>query len=158
MNKKLTKAFLIIGFLTLPIISYGFPQLDIRLQGPDELTFNFEGASIQAPRSTQSGNIASLEESQRGQNKTWVARRKNDPSKNFKQELLEPQSNLNEENSFRVNFYKNKDKITNQAETITLKNQEITVGEYTINIRVEENNPGSPNVQYNVQMNARKNS
>lgn len=158
MNKKFLKTFSVLGFLALQTISYGFPELKIDLQGPQELKFNFEGASIQAPRSSQSGNIASLEESQRSQPKTWVARRNNNILQTFDLELPNSTSSLNANNIMQLNFYKDNLKISQRPEKIdlNLENNEINIGEYTINVKVNKSDPG-PNVKYNVQMTAQKN-
>lgn len=157
MNKKFLCALLIIA--TLQTISYGFPYIEVELQGPEEFKFNFEGASIVAPRSPQSGNVSSLDESQRGTLKTWIARRNNDIVNSFDLELPTSRSSLNRDNLLYLNFYKNNVKISPQPVRIdlNLENNEVNLGEYTINIKVSKTEPG-PDVKYNIQMSARRNS
>jgi len=165
---KVNKYFLVIGLLILNTASHADPEIAISLQGPDELKYKFDGASILAP----SNDVSTLEETQRARPNVWQAGRENELTNSSAITIATPIAKnhiaSDQKSYINLNFYKKGDKLGNRPIQIDLgqndtqenTQQEINVGdnnEYTINIEVRKTNPG-PDVKYQVKMSARKNT
>lgn len=152
----MNKYFLIIGLLILKTLSYADPELEIALQGPQELKFKFEGASILAPGNPD--EVSSLEQTQRPKLSVWQAGRKNDLENQIivKEIYKTTQPISNIPTSFvNLSLFAEGKKIRQKVLLDPTLNQTLNFGDYTIDVKVQEADPGS-NVKFKVTLSACK--